>query len=1130
MSQQYRSIPLFSNRSIHELSNETPLKLQFSDSGDLVAQRYGELLINQVVAEPYAQGLFRLYLRELSDNGIVSSCPLMGMGVPFSFGENSICWRTYLRDSLDVYTTIHLHPESSAWMWTINIRNLTSDAITVDTLLAQDIGLGDEPAVKNNEAYNSQYLDLNPLEDDEMGWVVVARQNQPTGEGQNPVLTVGCLEGADHYATDATQFFGLNHRMTNEVAALKLEELPSERLQYECSIAGLQSKKQTIEPGEIVSIRYVAHFTPDHPNRTNMADAEILRRYKEWSYKPINLDSDFSTTGTSLFVGTDYKSGDAPLESDWEKWFPGEKRHKELSPDGELLSFFYGKETHVVSLLKEASMWRTHGHILKSGDTVAHDPNHFGVTCYASGIFGIQAYLGNPSLNRFIPVIRNQLGILRYSGQRIFVKIENHWTLLGVPSVFSIEPDSVRWIYRLGKTVIEVRCWCSIQHPASFLDINVLEGPSCEFLVTHNVCVGSTEGSELANVDVDETNGRFLITASDGYMCFCISTQDKSALCRVGGDELIRDNVDTTWASYAVFQSKLVKRFTLSMAASFEGKRSLAGICEKVRSEFLSGKKERNESRWNSLHLQDSEDSAISCINDILPWYHHNAGIHFAAPHGLEQSGGGAWGVRDVCQGSLEWLLSIGCHETAKDVLCEVFSQQYLQDAEWPQWFMLEPYQNIQQRESHGDILLWPLKALCLYIERSNDLGILDVSLPYTDAETLQRTSHRETLKGHCDRILKRLKERLLANTALINYGHGDWDDTLQPADPALRESMVSAWTVCLAYQTLHQLTRVYTSYGDTSSAEDLLGLLGNMRADFRKNLIVDGVIAGFLIRKGNQDKLLLHPSDVSTGIKYRLIPMTRAVLADLLNKEEAEKHLNIIAENMLFSDGVRLMSSPVTYMGGEQCFFKRAETASNVGREIGLMYVHAHLRYAEALAHLGNASGLWNALMQVNPVGIQDVISFSETRQSNVFFSSSDAAFLNRYEAKEHWYDLREGKVPVRGGWRLYSSGPGLFINIVRSCLLGIRESFGTIVFDPVLPEELDGLTVKTQLCGSDVTIVYKSNQTSTNTLSLTVNGTLVEPDGIEENPYRRGGIQISVDTLKALLRSQNNTLTITF
>ena len=36
---------------------------------------------------------------------------------------------------------------------------------------------------------------------------------------------------------------------------------------------------------------------------------------------------------------------------------------------------------------------------------------------------------------------------------------------------------------------------------------------------------------------------------------------------------------------------------------------------------------------------------------------------------------------------------------------------------------------------------------------------------------------------------------------------------------------------------------------------------------------------------------------------------------------------------------------------------FRRAESAAFFGREIGLMYVHAHLRYGEALATLVDES-----------------------------------------------------------------------------------------------------------------------------------------------------------------------------
>ena len=34
-------------------------------------------------------------------------------------------------------------------------------------------------------------------------------------------------------------------------------------------------------------------------------------------------------------------------------------------------------------------------------------------------------------------------------------------------------------------------------------------------------------------------------------------------------------------------------------------------------------------------------------------------------------------------------------------------------------------------------------------------------------------------------------------------FGGGDWEDTLQPVDPAMAERLVSSWTVELAYQTL---------------------------------------------------------------------------------------------------------------------------------------------------------------------------------------------------------------------------------------------------------------------------------------------------------------------------------------
>jgi len=90
-------------------------------------------------------------------------------------------------------------------------------------------------------------------------------------------------------------------------------------------------------------------------------------------------------------------------------------------------------------------------------------------------------------------------------------------------------------------------------------------------------------------------------------------------------------------------------------------------------------------------------------------------------------------------------------------------------------------------------------------------------------------------------------------------------------------------------------------------------------------------------------------------------------------------------------------------------------------------MYTHAHLRYAEALAHYGDADGFFRALCQANPVGMKAVVPPAALRQANCYYSSSDAAFADRYQAYAEYEKVMKGEVPLEGGWRVYSSGAAL-------------------------------------------------------------------------------------------------------
>jgi 1,2-beta-oligoglucan phosphorylase len=510
-----------------------------------------------------------------------------------------------------------------------------------------------------------------------------------------------------------------------------------------------------------------------------------------------------------------------------------------------------------------------------------------------------------------------------------------------------------------------------------------------------------------------------------------------------------------------------------------------------------------------------------------LAWFARDAIIHFSVPRGLEQVNGGAWGVRDVCQGPVEFLLSHDRADVVKTIIHELFSQQYDGRGDWPQWFMFPPFQEIQSSTCHGDIAIWPLKALCDYLEHTSDGDILHHRLPYTDEETFTRTKRHETILEHADRVLEILRQQSVEGLSIPRYGEGDWDDSLQPVCPLGAKRMASSWTTALMYQTLRRYAVALEYFGETERTGRTMEMADRIHADFQRYMIPDGVVAGFVIFNGQPpqpEQYLLHPSDVRTGIRYRLIPMTRGILSNIFSADQAKAHLELIKKHLLFPDGARLMDRPTRYEGGRESVFRRSESAAFFGREIGLQYVHAHLRYAEALAAMGSADELLHALCVANPIAVTEVVKNAGRRQRNCYFSSSDAAFANRYEASRDYEKLRRGEVAVNGGWRIYSSGPGIYTNLVIRHFFGLRRYFDCMEFDPVLSRELDGIECELPYQGRRVRYQFGVSGDSGSVKRINVNGTEMVPLARATNPYRTGGIRIKKSEFENALGQSEN------
>jgi CRISPR-associated protein Csx3 len=453
----------------------------------------------------------------------------------------------------------------------------------------------------------------------------------------------------------------------------------------------------------------------------------------------------------------------------------------------------------------------------------------------------------------------------------------------------------------------------------------------------------------------------------------------------------------------------------------------------------------------------------------------------------------------------VELLLALGRPAPIRDLLARVYSAQN-RSGDWPQWFMFfERERNIRAGDSHGDIVYWPLLALGQYLLATGDASLLDEPLPYFEEGA------PETLWQHAQLALQLAAQRTAGGTALAAYGHGDWNDALQPANPSLREHMCSSWTVTLHHQVLVTLSQALREVaGRPAEADALQAHAGRVLADFHRVLVLDGEIMGYaLFQPDGRVEPMLHPRDRSTGVQHSLLPMMHAITNDMLSPEQARAHLALIRQHLSGPDGARLFDQPLGYRGGPQTWFQRAESSTYFGREIGLMYTHAHLRYTEALAHVGDAEAFFHALGLAHPVALHERLPQATRRQANCYYSSSDAAFADRADASAHYGRVASGEVALEGGWRVYSSGAGIGLGLVMRQFLGLRPQAAGLELDPVMPTALDGLRLDVQLGEQRLALHYRVGAAGHGVQQVLLNGEALAFERLA-NPYRTGAARV--------------------
>ena len=1078
--QEVLTTPRRDDLGLRQIVNAAGISISLLPSGAIFAMEHlhanRRIMINQVFASPIGEGMGRLFLRVGGARPRI--LPIIGPGSPARLGgaDDRFVWQGQ-QARVRHRVSLWLHPSWSVWLWRVEVANNRSNELSCDSVLVQDLGLGDQGFLMNNEAYASQYLDHHIARHSRLGFVPMTRQNLSQG-GAFPWIAHGCLEGATGFATDFGQFMGAAYRDAERFGVPFGTNLPSARLQYETACAALQSKAATLTPGAQASWTFFGFYEPDHPEASSDADLSLVDRVrraaKDWAPREVAL----SIPVRSVLHGARPAVVEALGERETAERYRRRAHFEQVN--GQVLSLFVPGRTHsrhVVMRDKERLVPRRHGALLFNAAEMLPSESTLCATCWMHGVFGAQLTIGNTSFHKLFSVSRDPYNIIRASGLRILVGVKDGWRLLTVPSAFEMGFSDCRWVYRLdARTIITVSAVVSGDDPAMQWRLAVDRG-RCRFLIFGHLVLGEAEFAQAGRIEIDTRRKRFAFRPDPNDKwgqkypdaVYWLVTSASGRVDAIGADELLYLDGKRRGGPYAAIKTRPTSEFTFAVVGSLTDPAQAAALADKYASPVDDATMSASSDRFwrkvtRGVRLKSAAaDAAAKAVDTIVPWLAHDAMAHLAVPHGLEQYAGAAWGTRDVCQGPMEMLLSLEHDEPAKQILRIIFAQQYEKEGDWPQWFMLEPYSAIQGREAHGDVIVWPLKALCDYIEATGDFDILDEPVAWRSEDSLDKTTYADPVAIHLDKLIATARRRFVAGTHLIRYGNGDWNDSLQPVDPAKHDWMVSSWTVALLYQQLRRYAEILRRAERPDQAEEHDALATAMRKDFNRFLIRDGVTAGYGVfgPDGGPPELLLHPRDGETGLSYSLIPMTQAIAGELFTPAQARRHLGVIRKHLLFSDGARLTERPIAYHGGPEKIFRRAESAAFFGREVGLMYVHSHLRYAESMSVLGESQAMWDALLAVNPIAVTDRLTNASLRQRNAYFSSSDAAFPDRYQASAEWGRVKTGAIAVDGGWRIYSSGPGVYVNLVIQHALGARRWFGKRFVKPCLPSTQKGLSL---------------------------------------------------------------------
>jgi cyclic beta-1,2-glucan synthetase len=418
---------------------------------------------------------------------------------------------------------------------------------------------------------------------------------------------------------------------------------------------------------------------------------------------------------------------------------------------------------------------------------------------------------------------------------------------------------------------------------------------------------------------------------------------------------------------------------------------------------------------------------------------------------------GGAFGFRDQLQDAMAMVYADPAE--ARQRILDAAAHQF-KEGDVQHWW--HPASGAGVRTRFSDDLLWLPFVTAHYVRTTGDVQILDAVCPFLEGRLLEEHEHEiyfppdraadaGTLLEHCRRAIE--KGLTQGPHGLPLMGTGDWNDGMSLVGAEGKGE--SVWLAWFLIDVLHGFADLLDGQGTPEAAAEATA---RREAASRLSAAIEREAwDGAWYRRAYFDDGTPLGSHENDECQIDSIAQSWGVISGAAPPDRAAQALRSADERLVKErDGLILLFTPPFEHSPLNPGYIKGYPAGV--RENGGQYTHGAIWLAMAFARRGDGNRAVELLRLLNPVEHAREPEATERYKVEPYVVAADVYNLSGHVG--------------RGGWTWYTGSSGWMYRVWLEEVLGFKLRGDRMVFDPVIPTDWDGLTLRYRPGGGGSTV----------------------------------------------------------